>query len=144
MPILNYTTSVPAASTITAITKTLVKAGARRVVTTYDGPTVGGLEFTIQTPHGEREYVLPVAVDGVQAALKRDKSLKPSQRTIAQAERVAWRIAKVWLDAQVALIEAGMASLDQVMLPYMAISADRTIYDAYVEREQAAITGSAS
>lgn len=34
---------------------------------------------------------------------------------------MAWRIARDWLDAQIALIEAGLASMDEIFLPYAII-----------------------
>lgn len=52
-----------------------------------------------------------------------------------QAERVAWRVAREWLLAQLAIIEAQMATLDQVMLPYLQVDGQKTLYAAYRERE---------
>lgn len=49
--------------------------------------------------------------------------------TKQQADRVAWRIIKDWIEAQMAIVEAGIVSLDQVMLPYMQVGAE-SLYDA--------------
>ncbi|MDR3599509.1 MAG: hypothetical protein P4L49_03355 [Desulfosporosinus sp.] len=38
--------------------------------------------------------------------------------THAQAKRVAWRIVKRWIDAQVAFVESGMLKFDEVFLSY--------------------------
>lgn len=46
---------------------------------------------------------------------------------------------KDWLEANLALIDAQMATLTEVMLPYLVVDADRTLWEAYREREQAAI-----
>lgn len=51
--------------------------------------------------------------------------------TPEQAARVAWRIAKDWLEAQAALIDAEMALLDEVMLPYMLGDRGQTVYDIF-------------
>ena len=57
-----------------------------------------------------------------------------------RAERVAWRVIKDWLEAQLALIDAQMATLDQVMLPYLVIDATgKTLYGSYRDREQVAL-----
>jgi hypothetical protein len=64
--------------------------------------------------------------------------------TPEHAARVAWRVIKDWLEAQLALIDARMAALDQVMLPYLLVDEDRTLYAAYRDQERAALdTGGA-
>lgn len=62
MPLLNYTTTVPVGRTIGQIHGLLVEAGARQVMTEYD--PVGratGIAFAVETAHGARTFVLPVA-----------------------------------------------------------------------------------
>jgi len=46
-----------------------------------------------------------------------------------QAARVAWRVVKDWLEAQLAMIEAGMVDLEQVFLAYAQNPAGETIYE---------------
>ena len=53
--------------------------------------------------------------------------------------RVAWRVAKDWLEACLALIAAQMTTIDTVMLPFLHVDGDKTLWEAYREREQAAI-----
>lgn len=55
------------------------------------------------------------------------------------ATRVAWRVVKDWLEANLALIAAEMATIDEVMLPYLHVGDDKTLWQAYREREQAAL-----
>lgn len=143
MPLLNYTTEVPAMRTIGAVQALLVEAGARSIQTDYDG--VGnpiGLAFMVETIHGPRGFVLPVQSHRVLAVLKKDKKVAPRYRTPEQAERVAWRIVKDWLEAQLAIIQTEMVTLDQVMLPYMRGHADgRTIYELYLDQQLALTAG---
>lgn len=134
MPIDGYTTSIQASTTVAEITKRLAKAGARGIFTEFDGdgePT--GVSFMIQTEHGERGFSLPVRVDGVLATLRRDKVARNYQ-TPQHAKRVAWRVALVWLKAQLAIIDAGMVTLDEVMLPYALVDGNSTMYEAVRER----------
>jgi len=42
------------------------------------------------------------------------------------------------------IIEAQMATLDQVMLPYLKVDDSHTLYEAYTEREQNLAIGGAS
>lgn len=43
------------------------------------------------------------------------------ERIRQQAQRVAWRILKTWVQAQMAIIETGMVSAEEVFLPYIMI-----------------------
>ena len=137
---LNYTTTIAADKTAAEIGILLAKAGAASVSTEYQDGKPVGVGFTLATPHGPRRFDLPVNIDGVHRALKLDRRTTPRQRERAQAERTAWRVMKVWVEAQVALIEAQMATLDQAMLPYLVVRDDgATLYATYREREQAAV-----
>lgn len=45
-----------------------------------------------------------------------------------QARRVAWRILKTWVEAQIAIIEAQLASLAEIMLPYAITKNGNTLF----------------
>jgi len=140
MPILNYTTTVGVNKSVADIQKLLSRRVAA-LATHYDedGNAVG-LDLTIRTPHGPRSFSLPVNVEGAHAALRADPDAnRPSYKTLEHAHRVAWRIAYDWLKVQVALIDAQMATMDQVMLPYLITPGGATLYDNYKAREQAAL-----
>lgn len=137
MPTLNYTTSVPVSRTLTEIQALLVKYGADAVVTRFTGGKPSGLSFTLPTPHGARAFTLPVDVAAVQRVLARDLGAGKRASSPEQAERVAWRVIKDWLAAQLALIEAQMATLDQALLPYLHIDGEVTVYEAFRANERA-------
>lgn len=135
MPIANYSTSVGVNQTVAAITKMLVSHGATNVTQDF-GPTMTatGLTFGIQTEYGWMPFRLPVRIAAVHAALTAD-AVKPSQKTPEHAARVAWRIAHDWCRAQLALIDAGMASLPEVFFPYAVVGPnDETAFQHYVAR----------
>lgn len=137
MPLLNYTTSVPVTRTIGHIQTLLVKAGARSIMSDYDaGGAPVGIAFIIDTAHGPRTYKLPVAADRVHAILQADPAVHGQQTTLEHAARVAWRILKDWIEVQLAIIQAEMVTLDQVMLPYMqAEVSGRTVYELYRDQQ---------
>ena len=143
MPLLNYTTTVPASRTIGQVQGLLVEAGARQIMAEYDD--VGratGIAFVVQTGYGPRSFALPVNASRVQAVLGRDKKVPVRYQTPEHAERVAWRILKDWLEAQLAIIATEMVTLDQVMLPYMQDGGSgRTVYELYVDRQLALPAG---
>lgn len=136
---LNYTTTIAAEKTASEIGTILAKGGAASVSTMFEDGKPIGVGFSLKTPHGPRFFELPVNIDGVQAALKADRRTSARQRERDQAERTAWRVTKDWISAQVALVEAQMASLDEVMLPYLLTPSGQTVYAVYAASEQKAI-----
>lgn len=152
-PLLNYTTTVPASRTVSEVQALLAKHGAAAVAVHYDDSgEPEALTFVLRTPHGERTFLLPVDVAGVQAALRRMETagrFRASRKAAgtytspAHAHRVAWRVVKDWLEATLALVQAGLARTDQVMLPYLQVAPGKALYQAYSEREDAlALEGS--
>lgn len=131
MTLANYTTSVPAVRSANEITKDLVRAGARGIGSEYDpqGRMVS-MVFTMVVAGDSFSYTLPVRVDAVQAVLIKQRVEKRYQ-TRDHAERVAWRILRDWVRAQLAIIETEMVQLDQVMLPYMSTDNGMTVYDRW-------------
>jgi hypothetical protein len=135
VPALTYTTKVPVAQTTAEMQALLGKSGADAVAVMYESGKPVGMTFTMNTPGGERGFNLPVDVGAVQKLLTTQKRTNRSvDDRPAQAERVAWRIVKTWLAAQLSLIEAQMASLDEVMLPYLVTAPHRTLRDDWRER----------
>lgn len=136
MPLLNYTTKVDIFTTIGQIQGILVKHGAKRIVQDYRGESVTALCFVIDTPIGEQAVRLPANVKAVQDTLQKQKV----KADYDQAERVAWRIVKDWVEAQMAILESGMVKLDQIFLPYIMDSDGRTVYELY-ESKQLLLSG---
>jgi hypothetical protein len=132
-PLLNYTTTVSVARTIEKVQASLIEAGARQIMTTYgDRGEPIGVHFTIETAHGRRAFTLPVEAKRVERVLIRDPRVAPRFQTTEQAERVAWRIVKDWLEAQLAIVKTEMVTFDQVMLPYMHGLDGATVWEMYL------------
>jgi hypothetical protein len=131
-PIANYTTTVPAAKSIGEIQKMLVAHGARQILLDYDQAEPVGMAFIVATRFGDVPFRLPANIDRVQAVL--NKQRVRSQVSLEQATRVAWRILKDWVRAQMAILETEMVSIDQVFLPYMqAGEKGKTLYEVMVD-----------
>lgn len=132
MPLLNYTTKVDVYSTIGAIQGCLVKHGARKIMQDYDGEgRPQSLCFAINTKFGVRGIRLPANVDAVHKVLEKQK-VKCDRE---QAERVAWRILKDWVEAQMAILESEMVQMDEIFLPYMVAKDGLTTYELYRENQ---------
>jgi hypothetical protein len=131
MPILNYTTTIDPSKTAGEITKVLVKLGAENIGMSYEGGKLSGMAFAIRRGPDIYAFQLPVRVDAVLTVLKSQRGVPNASRTRAQAERVAWRIMKSWIEAQAAIIETQMVKLEQVMLPYMTTETGDTVFDRW-------------
>ena len=128
MPLLNYTTKVDIYTTLGAIQGQLVKHGAKKIMQDYDdNGKIAALSFLIETLVGERGIRLPANVDAVYEVLRRQK-VKCDRD---QAERVAWRIVKDWVEAQMAILESEMVQMDEIFLPYMINGSGQTLFEAY-------------
>lgn len=137
MPLLNYTTRVSPEKTLAEIQRRLAAHGARGVMVAYGPDRVAeGVAFVVPTAFGDRSFRLPARAEAVERTLKdQHRRGKVPRRYVTreQAARVAWRIVKDWLEAQLAIVESGMVTLDEVMLPYMLNGRDQTCYQALVE-----------
>ncbi len=129
MPILNYTTSIDAEKTATEIQKILVRHGARQVLMDYNEDGVmSSISFQIKTECGPIHFRLPVNIEGVHKVLT-NEGVERRYRTYEQAARVAWRIIKDWVEAQLAIVEAGQAEIMEVFLPYALNPQGQTVYE---------------
>lgn len=132
MPIMNYTTKVDVFATLGEIQGQLVKHGAKKIMQDYDNDGhITALSFLIDTPNGPRGVKLPANVDAVLAVLTKQK-VKCDRD---QAERVAWRIVKDWVAAQMAILESEMVQMDEIFLPYMLNDKGQTLFQCYRQNQ---------
>ena len=135
MAIRNYTSEVPASRSAAECIERLGEAGARSVTVEYDGALPVAIAFALTQGQGEISYRLAANVDGMQAALvrqgQRDRNVRATRE---QAARTAWRCLRDWLAAQLAFREAGMATLDQLLLPYAVHESGLTVYEVIMQR----------
>lgn len=138
MPLKNYTTTIAVEKTMGEIQAMLARAGARRITVDYDARREpSGVEFAIDTERGERFFSLPARIDAIQTTLKAQYlagrvALRFASRE--QAARVGWRIIRDWLDAQLAILETEMVTIEEIMLPYMLLDGQRSVYQLYQQR----------
>ena len=131
--IANYTTTVTALKSIGEIQGILVTHGAKHILMDYDEAVPIALSFIISTPFGDQPFKLPANIDRIQAVLTKQHVRATVTRDLAT--RVAWRILKDWVRAQMAILEAEMVSIDQVFLPYMQSGDGKTLYEIMLDRK---------
>ena len=137
MPLLNYTTKVNAQKTVTEVMGLLVAKGTDEISIVYDdNQQPAGLKWSVLSPRlGRVAFALPCNTDAVFVKLTEQKVMvtAPESRR-QQAIRTSWRILKDWVEAQMALLETGMVTMDEIFLPYM-LSGGQTFYQALVAGE---------
>ena len=131
MPILNYTTKIAASKTVGEIQEILAKHGACKIMIDYENKSPVAISFQIDTPYGMQAVRLPANVPGCLVAMRND-GVKSDE---AQAERVAWRICKDWIEAQMAFIEAQQAEMSQIFLPYIVSRDGSTVFDMFKSKQ---------
>lgn len=131
MPILNYTTSIAVERTAADIHGLLVKGKATAIMNEYAAGILSSIAFRMDTKHGIIHYKLPANTRGVLAAMQRNKKVPRNKCTMEQAARVGWRIVKDWVEAQLAIIEAEIADMPQVFLPYAVTGTGQTVYERF-------------
>jgi tRNA uridine 5-carbamoylmethylation protein Kti12 len=137
MAILNYTTTIDAFKTASEIEYILAKHKAKAVMKVYDGESITGLSFMIDAGMKQIQIKLPVKTDECLKVLEREKKsgTKNIKATKEQAERVAWRILKDWVEAQMALLDIEMVRFEEIFLPYIETNTGQTIYERLEERQ---------
>lgn len=128
MPILNYTSQIAADKSIMEIQKMLSMRGATKIIIDYEGSDPVSLTFALSIDGRLIPFSLPANIQGVYQSLHSQK-INKRFKTIEHARKVAWRIMKDWTAAQMAIIDAHMATLDQVFLPYAITPGGQTFYN---------------
>lgn len=129
MAILNYTTKIDPIKTIAEIQQCLVKHGAKRIITDYDGELPIGVTFHIELDGNPIFFALPCNYEGVLSAMRNDKKVSNSLCTKEQALRVSWRIVKDWVEAQMAIVEAQLSTVSEVFFPYALTNNGTSVYN---------------
>jgi hypothetical protein len=133
MALLNYTTTIQASKTIVELQEILRRHGAKAILINYDNEGyIESLSFQVMTPRGDFSIWLPVEPENILKVLARHNVPKAYQNK-EQAIRIAWRIVKDWVKAQMALIETEMVDTEQIFLPYIETAPGKTVYSNFLE-----------
>lgn len=129
MALLNYTTDIDAWKTLSEVQQLLAKAGASHFSIKNEGQNPVAASFTIDFNGTPMNFLLPCNIMGIRKHMTTDKATR--ERLVKAGKmksiethslNVGWRIIKVWIESQVALIEVEMASIQEVFLPYLVLN----------------------
>src|SRR5262249_14110595 len=121
-PLYMESTEIPVERTAGEITSILIAAGARHVGTDYDEHGhLTGMHFVLLINSVPHPFKLPVRTASVKKIFK-DRRIQTMKwrasefeaKDAEQAERVAWRQLLRWVQAQLAMVDAGMVKTREV------------------------------
>ena len=137
MAILNYTTTVDAYKTVAEIEQILVKHKALSIMKNYEGEMITAVSFVVDTGYNQIPIKLPAKVNECLKVLENEKKkgTKNVKATKEQAERVAWRILKDWVEAQMALLDIEMVRFEEIFLPYIETNSGQTIFERLEQKQ---------
>jgi hypothetical protein len=136
--IKNYTTDIPAERTIAEIQNILAQNGARGFALEYDeSGRIKDIFFKIRLNDKELPFRLPAKPDNVCAALFAGMQYEDRlrQERMKKAEAIAWRICKIWLEAQITLINLEQAKIEEVFLPYLIMPGNKTLFETMEQNQ---------
>lgn len=135
MAILNYTTTIEAYKTVSEIENILVKHKAKSIMKDYNGEAIESLSFLVDVGYNQIPIKMPAKVDECLKVLQNEKKKNSKVKaTKEQAERVAWRILKDWVEAQMALLDINMVKMEEVFMPYIVDKSGQTLFEKLEEQ----------
>lgn len=132
MAIKNAYTSKTTEKSVGLILKAISSAGAKSSSVHNDEAGVPvSITFKLQVGNQVITYLLDSRYEGVRKTFERDKVKTKGKLDLdEQATRTAWAIMSDWVQAQLAIIDAGMAVLAEVMLPFAINEDGQTLWQA--------------
>lgn len=122
MNLKNYTSTVPAITSMGRIEKCLVAAGATDISKKYKDQVCTAITFRMMVNNIPMFFQLPAKVEACFEVLWGEvKRPKPEtrQNIREQAERTAWKIVSDWVEIQLSMIQLEQAEPLEVFLPYV-------------------------
>ena len=125
------TTSISVIKTCSEIEEILSRNGVTRIWKDFDGTgNIEGISFILPVNDENIPFKLPFRWESIQRLADQGKTGYKKTADENQARKVAARIVLRWVEAQFALIEVGMAAVDEVFLPYVVDGSGTTFYES--------------
>jgi len=129
------TTEVPAERTAADISSVLIQSGASQIATDYEQGKITGLRWSMRVCGRDLLFAMPARVEPIYEILRKRRSGPmfdaDKEKLRAKAARVAWRQLLRWTQAQMAMIECGMAEPSEVFLPYLQTPGGQSLFEAF-------------
>lgn len=131
MNLKNYTSTVPAITSMGRIEQALVKAGATDISKKYSDGVCKAIIFRMVVNNQTIFFQLPAKVDKCFDVLYKEvKRPRPDTKDNirSQAERTAWKIISDWVDIQLSMILLEQADALEIFLPFAYNPATETTF----------------
>jgi hypothetical protein len=128
------TTEIAAEKTAGEIISALVTAGATQVNTEYEAGKITGLRWIMRINGQDMLFAMPARVEPVYQILYsrvKDRWGIDKAKIREKAVRVAWRQLLRWVQAQLAMVECGMAETSEVFFPYIQTGMGQSLFEAF-------------
>jgi hypothetical protein len=144
----NYTSTVPAMTSMGRIEQYLVAAGATDISKKYENQVCIAITFRMMVNLQPLFFKLPAKVDACFDVLWKEVK-RPQPDTKAnirqQAERTAWKIISDWVEIQLSMIQLEQAEAMQIFLPYVYNPAtEKTFFESLKENNFKALLPAAN
>lgn len=127
---INYTTQIDAYKTISEISQTLAKAGAKKIIVDNDDNALPvSITFCLDFNGRLLAFNLPCRFENIHKILSANKKIPSKYKTKEQALRTGWRVIKVWIDAQLSIVESEIVTTAEVFMPYAITKTGKTLYE---------------
>lgn len=141
--IKNYT-SEKISYTFEKIQRVLLAHNAKSINYMYNEGKTIGLIFVVEISGQDYGFRLPARIENVENIFLKEKrkkersewnrsSIKLTQSEKDQAYRTAWANIRDWVDAQMAMIDTEMASLEELFLPFLVGRNNQSLFERYKE-----------
>lgn len=122
--IKNYTSTTPAETSISRITKLLVKNGANNILSSYDdNHLLKSMTFVKVINNQSVPFKIEAKVQAIYELFLEEYVRTPSEaskeKSWQQAERTAWKLLADWIEIEMALIALNQSEFIQSFLPYV-------------------------
>lgn len=130
-------TEVEASKTAAQISALLIEAGARRIQMDFDADgRIVGMHFMLMVEGVPHPFKMPARIQPVFEILqaKRRSEYERSSnkdKDRAAAERIGWRQLLRWTEVQIAFARSGMASVHEILLPYLVEQGGSTVFELF-------------
>jgi len=134
--IKNYTTEIPLEKTIAEIQTLLAQNGATGIAFDYTGDGhLKAVFFKIRFKDKDLPFKLPAKPDQVYKVLfsELQQTWRFKEQRMKKAEMIAWRICKLWLEAQITHVNLDQANIEEVFLPYLVVGENKTLYESMID-----------
>ena len=129
-------TEIEASKTAGQISQMLIAAGARSIQMDFDAEgRLTGMHFILFVDGVPHAFRMPARIDPVFEILNgRRKSydrVANKEKDREAAQRIGWRQLYRWTEVQLAFAQSGMASIHEVLLPYLVDRSGQTVFEVF-------------